>query len=949
MSIKALPQTAVRAIGAAQVLTDSSAVVKELVDNALDARATTIAVEIHANTLDSIQVRDNGHGIPPQDRLLVARRYCTSKLTNADELASIGASSLGFRGEALASAAEMSGGMTVTTRVEGEQVATTLKINQQGEIAGQERASTAVGTTVKITDFIKANPVRRQVALKHTDQTLKRIKHLLQSFAFARPHVRLLLKVIKAKNDKGNWMYAPKAGGNAEDAAFKIVGAACASQCTWSVIEEHDFTLQAFLPKPDAVADKISNIGAFVSVDRRPMAASRGLSKQVVKVFREALKKSNPRFEGIKDPFLFLEITCPENAYDPNIEPAKDDVLFTNPDNLVAAARKLFAAAYPSPEVPQSTPEVRQSLHTTRVAGGSAVVDDEDDFVTSLEQDQPVEPSRGMENQSAGFKTPASEGLRNIPAANESLSSPKPRAFRNNMCGCDEEDLEAMDARPSTGRTEADFEELRQARNDVKISNPWVMAKLNASNNQIEDTRPGLATSASQQEGHSGLSKGRPRLDQESMALPTPRASSPTTPAMPFHPSDHVPDFRLANDGRVIRSSSPSRDRTDFTPMNGTATAGALVTPSPTQHCPRPVYNYGVTPRVDEPQGTPLSAIPQGKPRGKAAMNSGVQMNKPFVSPVVSGGPPREKVWFDHLEGIEERGRQRPRRRQNEASSAGLVQQGEMEELGRPLTPPRRNRDIRDFVASVDLTGDDAAPRMPDAPARNNPRNDRSIAVGQSPVDQDENAPNNYGALSGRGFVPASELVALEAHIGSGAKPMAPPPKRRKTGQGVLRQISGNAPPVVEETEVEADPEYRPDTTSRRRSSAKVQRTKSSRLPLERIPAGKGPQNLVVKLSLTASDISLKARCLDTNYSLLGWNEPAIDAYDVFAEERSKEEVQAMSDKLHELLINRVSDGEMVDDLGKLVQDALSAHAENMFAEDGGDLTQSQEMLDVAQ
>jgi DNA mismatch repair protein MutL len=952
MSIKALPQTAVRAIGAAQVLTDSSAVVKELVDNALDARATTIAVEIHANTLDSIQVRDNGHGIPPQDRPLVARRYCTSKLTNADELESIGGSSLGFRGEALASAAEMSGGMTVTTRVEGEQVATTLKIDQQGGVAGQERASTAVGTTVKITDFIKSNPVRRQVALKHTDQTLKRIKHLLQSFAFARPHVRLSLKVVKAKNDKGNWMYAPKAGGNAEDAAFKIVGAACASQCTWSVIEEHGFTLQAFLPKPDAVTDKVSNVGAFVSVDRRPMAASRGLSKQVVKVFREALKKSNPRFEGIKDPFLFLEISCAENAYDPNIEPAKDDVLFENPDDLVAAARKLFAAAYPSPEVLQLIPEVHQSLDTARRAGNSAVVEDEDDFVTSLEQEQPVEPSRGVGAQSAGLRTPATQGVKNVSAANEPPrlpTSPKPRAFRNNMYGCDEEDIEAMDARPSTGRTEADFEELRQARNDVSISNPWVMAKLNASNKQTEDTRPGLATSASQENGYSGLTKEKPRLDQEIMAPPTPRASSPTTPAMPFHPSDHVPDFRLANDGRVIRSSSPSRDRTDFTPMNATTTAGTLVTPSPTQQRSKPAYNYGVTSRADEPQGTPLSAIPQGKPRGRAAMNSSVQTNKPFVSPVVNGGPPREKVWFDHLEGIEERGRQRPRRRQNESSSAGLVQQGEMDEVSRPLTPPRRNRDIRDFVASVDLTGDDAAPQMPNVPARNRSRNDQSTAIGQSPMDQDENAPNNYGALSGRGFVPASELAALEAHIGSGAKPTAPPPKRRKTGQGVLRQISGNAPPVAEEAEVEADPEYRPDTTSRRRNSAKVQRTKSSRLPLERIPAGKGTQNLVVKLSLTPPDIVLKAQCLDTNYLLLGWNEPAIDVYDVFAEDRSQEEVQAISDKLHELLINSVSDGEMVQDLGKLVQDALSAHAENMFAEDGGDVTQSQEMLDVPQ
>jgi hypothetical protein len=205
--------------------------------------------------------------------------------------------------------------------------------------------------------------------------------------------------------------------------------------------------------------------------------------------------------------------------------------------------------------------------------------------------------------------------------------------------------------------------------------------------------------------------------------------------------------------------------------------------------------------------------------------------------------------------------------------------------------------------------------------------------------------PNNYGALSGRGFVPASELAALEAHLGSTSKQMAPPPKRRKTGQGVLRQISGNAPPVTEEPE--ADHEYRPETTSRRRSSAKLPRTKSSRLPLERIPAGKGTQNLILKLNITPTDIARTAQDMDPGYSLLGWNEPAVDAYDVFAEERSKDEVQAMAGKLHELLINRVSDGDMVQDLGQLVDAALSAHAEKFTAEDGEDLTPSQEMLDV--
>lgn len=947
MSIKALPQTTVRAIGASQVLTDSSAVVKELIDNALDARATSVAVEIHVNTLDSIQVRDNGHGIPPQDRPLVARRYCTSKLTDADDLATIGGSSLGFRGEALASAAEMSGGMTVTTRVEGEQVATALKIDQQGEVTAQERASTAVGTIVKITDFIKSNPVRRQVALKHTDQTLKRVKHFLQSFAFARPYVRFSLKVLKAKNDKGNWMYAPKAGGNAEDAAFKIVGASCASQCTWSVVEENGFTLQAFLPKPDAVADKVSNVGAFVSVDRRPMAANRGLSKQVVKVFREALKRSDPRFDGIKEPFMFLEITCPEHAYDPNIEPAKDDVLFESPDIVVTAARKLFAATYPSPEIQQSMQTVSHDRHTVLPEMNSASIHDEDDFVTSLEQAPCTESSHSVEDRAIIPGLPSIQGARTDPDVDEFPVPLKPRAFRTNMYGCDEEDLETMGARPSTGRTEADFEELRHAHKDVNISNPWVMAKLNASNRAVEDTRSGLTPSALQQGNVSHSSKDATSLERDNIAPPTPRASSPTSPAMPFHPSDHVPDMRLAHDGRVIRSSSPVRDRSNFTPIQTNPPAGALVTPSPSQQRPGPAYNYGMTPQMDATQGTPLSAIPQARTRGRATTYSKTNVNRPFVSPLPDNGPVREKVWFDHLEGIEERGRQRPRRRQNEASSAGLVQQGEIDELSRPLTPPRRNRDIRDFVASVDLTGDRTSPRVPDSPTRNESRTGRSIQVGESPADQDENIPNNYGALSGRGFVPASELAALEAHISSAAKPMAPPPKRRKTGQGVLRQISGNAPPVLEEAE--ADQEFRPETASRRRSSAKLQRTKSSRLPLERIPAGKGTHNLVVKLNVTSADIELKAQDLEPSYSLIGWNEPAIDAYDVFAEERSKDEVQAMADKLHELLINRVSDGEMVQDLGKMVDAALSAHAESFTAEDGEDLMPSQEMLDIAQ
>ena len=134
MPISALSQDTIRAIGASQVLTDSASVVKELADNALDAHASAIFIEISSNCLDVIQARDNGHGVAPVDRNLVCKRYCTSKIASFEEIATIGGRYLGFRGEALASAAELSGSLALSTRIEGEATAVSVKIDRQGAI-----------------------------------------------------------------------------------------------------------------------------------------------------------------------------------------------------------------------------------------------------------------------------------------------------------------------------------------------------------------------------------------------------------------------------------------------------------------------------------------------------------------------------------------------------------------------------------------------------------------------------------------------------------------------------------------------------------------------------------------------------------------------------------------------------------------------------------------------
>jgi len=135
MPIEALPPSTVSAIGSTQALTDSASLIKELVDNAIDARATTISVEISVNTLDDLRVKDNGYGITPEDRLIMCTRYCTSKIRDLTDLRNIGGRSLGFRGEALASAAEMSGCLTVSTRIEGEPTAAEIVFNRQGQIS----------------------------------------------------------------------------------------------------------------------------------------------------------------------------------------------------------------------------------------------------------------------------------------------------------------------------------------------------------------------------------------------------------------------------------------------------------------------------------------------------------------------------------------------------------------------------------------------------------------------------------------------------------------------------------------------------------------------------------------------------------------------------------------------------------------------------------------------
>ncbi|KAJ1923612.1 hypothetical protein IWQ60_005758, partial [Tieghemiomyces parasiticus] len=158
--IRPLPPLARRQLAAEQVVTDLVTVTKELVENALDARATSITVRLINHGLTALTVLDNGMGIAVADHALVAVRHATSKLTSAADL--VGVRTLGFRGEALHALCRTSYRVQITTRTIGEPVATVLTVNRDGEVVCSARMPHPVGTAVFVEKPLYSTPVRRQ-------------------------------------------------------------------------------------------------------------------------------------------------------------------------------------------------------------------------------------------------------------------------------------------------------------------------------------------------------------------------------------------------------------------------------------------------------------------------------------------------------------------------------------------------------------------------------------------------------------------------------------------------------------------------------------------------------------------------------------------------------------------------------------------------------------------
>ena len=188
MAIRVLPEVVAAQIAAGEVVERPASVIKELVENALDAEASDIRVETEEGGQQTMRVSDDGHGIPSADVELAFARHATSKIHTIEDLAHI--STLGFRGEALHSIAAVSR-VTLTTRHPDENTGTQLRI-EGGTLQSTRPIGAPPGTVVTVQDLFYNTPARLKF-LKGATTERRRITSMVTNYAMAYPGVRFTL------------------------------------------------------------------------------------------------------------------------------------------------------------------------------------------------------------------------------------------------------------------------------------------------------------------------------------------------------------------------------------------------------------------------------------------------------------------------------------------------------------------------------------------------------------------------------------------------------------------------------------------------------------------------------------------------------------------------------------------------------------------------------------
>ncbi len=334
MTIHVLPPEVASQIAAGEVVERPASVVKELVENALDAGAKTISIEIGGAGRTLIRVADDGSGIPADELTLAVERHATSKLVSAADLFRI--ATLGFRGEALASIGSVSR-LTLTSRRADSPTGARLKV-EGGKIGRVEAVGAPVGTLVQVEDLFYNVPARLKF-LKQDVTERRAIDALVTRYALAYPRVRFKLS-------EGNTLSLQTAGdGDRRAILAALYGVDTARQMLEVDSAEDGLKLSGFISPVALTRSNRREITFFINgrwVQDTP------LTQALLQAYHTLLMVGRYPLAA-----LFLEV--PPEEVDVNVHPAKAEVRFRDSDRVFSfvqrSARRTLLAFTPVPQI----------------------------------------------------------------------------------------------------------------------------------------------------------------------------------------------------------------------------------------------------------------------------------------------------------------------------------------------------------------------------------------------------------------------------------------------------------------------------------------------------------------------------------------------------------------------------------------------------------------------
>ncbi len=309
--IHILDNNLINKIAAGEVVERPASVVKELVENSIDAKATSVTIEIEGGGIDFIKISDNGGGIPKEQVETAFTRHATSKITSFDDLFDI--MTLGFRGEALPSIASVSH-MEIITKTKEQQTGIKMEISG-GKTLNRLEIGATDGTIITVKNLFYNTPARRKF-LKKPSAESGYISDAINRIALGHPDIS-----IRYINNKSTVTHT-SGNGDIKDCAFHIYGREISNSTIYISLEKNGYGLSGLIGMPEI--SRANRVYESFFINGR-FIKSKIVSDAVEDAYRG-------RIMGGRFPVFMLNMTVPSNTVDVNVHPTKLEARFSDED-----------------------------------------------------------------------------------------------------------------------------------------------------------------------------------------------------------------------------------------------------------------------------------------------------------------------------------------------------------------------------------------------------------------------------------------------------------------------------------------------------------------------------------------------------------------------------------------------------------------------------------------